>query len=72
MAVELTKQTLSIDGIHSISISDIEAGATSGYVRKVDFYTDELTVTNRTPILTVWLYGEEEVDLKVATPILSF
>jgi hypothetical protein len=72
MTLTYLSEVLRIDGLTSIDVSDIEPDEESGgHVRRIEFYTDALSVLNRRPVLTVMVYGEEE-SLKVHTPTLSF
>jgi hypothetical protein len=72
MTLTYLSEVLRIDGLTSTNVSDIEPDEESGgYVRRIEFYTDALSVLNRRPVLTVMVYGEEEA-LKIQTPTLSF
>jgi hypothetical protein len=72
MTLTYISETLRIDELTSITVSDIEPDPESGaFARKIEFYTDELNILNRRPVLTVMIYGEEEA-LRVHTPTLTF
>jgi hypothetical protein len=72
MALTYISEMLRIDGLTSISVSDIEPDVESGgFARRIEFYTDAIDVLNRRPVLTVMTYGEEE-NLRIITPTLSF
>lgn len=72
MTLTYLSEILRIDDLTSISISDVEPDEDSGgFARRLEFYTDALSVLNRRPVLTVMIYGEEE-SLRVKTPTLSF
>ncbi len=72
MTLTYISEILRIDNLTSITISDVEADEDSGgFARRLEFYTDELAVLNRRPVLTVMIYGDEE-SLRVHTPTLTF
>jgi len=72
MTLTYLSEILRIDDLTSINVSDIEPDEEGGrFARRIEFYTDELSVLNRRPVLTVMIYGEEE-SLKIQTPTLSF
>lgn len=72
MTLTYISEILRIDALTNILVSDIEADADSGgFARRIEFYTDALSVLNRRPVLTVMVYGEQE-SLKIQTPTLSF
>ena len=72
MVLTYLSEVLRIDDLISITVSDIEEDTESGgFARRIEFYTDETTMLNRRPVLTVMVYGEEEM-LRIQTPTLSF
>ena len=72
MTLTYLSEVLRIDDLTSITVSDIEQDEDSGgFARRIEFYTDEANVLNRRPVLTVMVYGEEEM-LRIQTPTLSF
>lgn len=72
MTLTYLSETLRIDDLTSIDVTDIEPDEeTGGHARRIEFYTDALSVLNRRPVLTVMIYGEEEA-LKIHTPTLAF
>lgn len=73
MALIITNQTVEIDDLVSVIVSDVVANAdATGFVRKFDFFTDALDATNRAPILTILVTATDKPSLEVATPTLSF
>ena len=72
MTLTYLSETLRIDDLTSITVSDIEPDEDSGkFARRIEFFTDDFAVLNRRPVLTVMIFGEEEA-LRVITPTLSF
>ena len=72
MTLTYLSEILRIDGLTSTNVSDVEPDEESGgFVRRIEFYTDDLAELNRRPVLTVMIYGEEDA-LKIMTPTLSF
>lgn len=72
MTLTYISEILRIDALTSIMISDITPDEDSGaYARRIEFYTDDLAVLNRRPVLTVMIYGDAD-SLRVQTPTLSF
>jgi len=73
MTLTYLSEALRIDGVTSIDVSDIEPDKESGgQARRIEFYTDDLSVLNRRPVLTVIVFAGEEEPLKIHTPTLSF
>lgn len=73
MPLTITKQTLQIDDLVTVVVSDIVANAdATGFVRKFDFFVDALEDPNRTPVITVICTSIEQATLLVTTPTLSF
>jgi hypothetical protein len=69
MPVTAVAETLEIDATTSIAVSDIvlaEDGIT--YVRQIDFYIDDLAITNRRPALTVRVTSDAQATLKLTVP----
>lgn len=72
MPLTYINETLRIDALTSISISDITPDEDSGaYARRIEFYTDDISAVNRRPVLTVMVYGDQN-SLQVQTPTLAF
>ncbi len=73
MPVTHDRLYLSLAGVKSISVSDIELDeATGDYVRRISFFTEASPeVANVQPAIEVMLSGEQAA-LKVQTPTLSF
>lgn len=72
MTLTYLSEILRIDNLINISVSDVESDPETGaYVRRIEFYTDELSEINRRPVLTVMVYGDADA-LKIQTPTLSF
>ena len=72
MPLTYISEMLRIDALTSISISDIEPDEDrGGFARRIEFYTDDLSVLNRRPVLTVMIYGDQE-SLHVQTPTMAF
>ena len=72
MTLTYISEMLRIDELTSITISEIEPDPDTGtFARRFEFYTDALNILNRRPVLTVFVYGDEE-SLKIQTPTLSF
>ena len=73
MTLTYIAEILRIDDLTSIDVTDIESDEESGgYARRVEFYTDALSVLNRRPVLTVMIYSDETEALKIHTPTLAF
>lgn len=73
MAIEFSRTNVLIEGVKSISVSEIESETGSGvYVRKLMIYTDALNATNRRPVLEIELRDTVEASLEIETPTLSF
>ena len=72
MVLTYINETLRIDDLTSVDVSDVEPDPESGgYARRIEFYIDPAGAMNRRPVLTVMIYGEEE-SLRVKTPTLTF
>ena len=73
MTLTYLEEMLRIDDLTSIDGTDIEPDEESGgHARRIEFYTDALSVLNRRPVLTVVVYAGEEEPLKIHTPTLAF
>lgn len=78
MPVQISSQTLELDGVQSILVSDIQPDPNSDYyVRILTFFTDPATTLNRTPVLIINLYGGSQqnndiTELQIQTPSLEF
>jgi len=73
LAVEITRQTLTLAGTTSITVSDIAADEVNGgFVRKVLFYTDPLDSVNRRPDIELTLTADSKDSLEIQTPQLEF
>lgn len=73
MAITVDKQTIKLDAVTSITISEIVADEVGGgYVRKLLFFTESLDAANRTADLEIVLTADSNNSLKVATPELEF
>jgi hypothetical protein len=69
MTVIIVNETMRIDNTQSVEVSDIEDdGDTGGFVRRVEFFTDAAERLNRRPVLTVMIYAEVELPLKLTIP----
>ena len=54
MTLTYLAEMLRIDDLTSIDVTDIEPDEESGgHARRIEFYTDALSVLNRRPVLTV-------------------
>ena len=78
MPIQINNQTLELDGIQSILVSDIEPDTDTEYfVRILTFFDQPATSQNRSPILTLKLYGgsqstNDKSELEIQTPSLEF
>jgi hypothetical protein len=78
MPIQINNQTLELDGIQSILVSDIQPDTDTDYfVRILTFFTDPVAALNRSPILTLKLYGgsqstNDKSELEIQTPSLEF
>jgi hypothetical protein len=73
MTLTIAKQTLQIDDLVTVVVSDIVANAdATGFVRKFDFFVDALEDANRSPVITIICTAVEQAPLLVTTPTLSF
>jgi hypothetical protein len=78
MPIQINNQTLELDGIQSILVSDIQPDTNTDYfVRILTFFTDPTTMVNVSPILTLKLYGgsqstNDKSELEIQTPSLEF
>jgi hypothetical protein len=78
MPVTIVNQTLELDGIQTVLVSDIQPDTNTDYfVRVLTLYTDPPTVTNRIPVLIVKLFGgsqqnHDQSELELTTPSLQF
>jgi hypothetical protein len=73
MTLTYLSEMLRIDDLTSIDVTDIEPDEESGgHARRIEFYTDALSVLNRRPVLTVMIYSGDEESLKIHTPTLAF
>lgn len=78
MPIQINNQTLELDGIQSILVSDIQPDSdTDYYVRILTFFDQLVTDANRVPLLTLKLYGgsqstNEKAELEIQTPSLEF
>jgi hypothetical protein len=78
MPIQINNQTLELDGIQSILVSDIQPDTDTDYfVRILTFFSDPISTTNRAPLLTLKLYGgsqstNDKSELEIQTPSLEF
>lgn len=78
MPVQINNQTLELDGIQTILISDIQPDTdTDFFVRILTFFDQPSTALNRTPLLTLRLLGgsqstNDQSELQIITPSLEF
>lgn len=85
MAIVIVNQTIELDNVQQILVSDIQPdvngtaadGSTDYYVRVLTLYTDPSTVANRKPALILNLYGgsqgnQDKSELEIQTPSLEF
>lgn len=78
MPIQINNQTLELDGLQSILVSDIQPDTDTDYfVRILTFFDQPTTAMNRTPILTLRLLGGSQVnndqsELQIVTPSLEF
>lgn len=78
MPVQINNQTLELDDVHSILVSDIQPDTDSDYyVRILTIFTQSGTTLNRTPDLTIRLLGgsqanNDKTELEIETPTLEF
>ncbi len=78
MPIQINNQTLELDGLQSILVSDIQPDTdTDFFVRILTFFDQPVTAMNRTPILTIRLLGgsqstNDQSELQIQTPSLEF
>ena len=78
MPIQINNQTLELDGLQSILVSDIQPDTdTDFFVRILTFFDQPVTAMNRTPILTIRLLGgsqstNDKSELEIETPSLEF
>ena len=79
MPIQINNQTLELDGLQDILVSDIQpdTDGTDYYVRILTFFDQPVTASNRTPLLTLRLLGgsqstNEKAELEIQTPSLEF
>ncbi len=78
MPITVLNQTVELDGIQTVLVSDIQPDTNSDYfVRVLTFFTDPPTVINRQPILVLKLFGgsqqnHDQLELELTTPSLQF
>lgn len=78
MPIQINNQTLELDGVQSILVSDIQPDTDTDYfVRILTLFTDPAATLNRQPVLTIKLYGgsqtnNDKSELEIQTPSLEF
>lgn len=78
MPIQINNQTLELDGIQSILVSDIQPDTDTDYfVRILSFFDQPVTNANRTALLTLKLFGgsqsvNDKSELEIVTPSLEF
>lgn len=79
MPIQFNNATVELDNVQTIIISDIQPdqSGTDYFVRILNFFDQPVTALNRTPLLTLTLYGgsqsmNDQSGLQVQTPSLEF
>ena len=78
MAITILNQTIELDGIQTVLVSDIQPDTNSdSFVRILTFFTDPPSVANRIPILILKLFGgsqqnHDQLELELTSPSLQF
>lgn len=78
MPIQINNQTLELDGLQTILVSDIQPDTDTDYfVRILTFFDQPPGVLNRVPILTLRLLGGSQInndksELEIITPSLQF
>jgi hypothetical protein len=72
VAIQQTRQTLTLEGVTGIIVSDIATDDDGVFVRRLYLYTEPSTNTNRRPDIELLLYAATKDELKIETPNLEF
>jgi len=78
MPLIFNNATIELDGIYTVLVSDIQPDTdTDAYVRILTIFDQPVTQGNRTPVLTLRLYGGSQSDndltaVQIQTPRLVF
>jgi hypothetical protein len=78
MSVQFNNMTIELDGIYTVLVSDIQPDTdTDAYVRILTIFDQPVTEGNRTPVLTLRLFGGSQSDndqaaVQIQTPRLVF
>ena len=78
MPLQFNNIVLELDGLQSILVSNIQPDTDTDYfVRILTFFDQPATVQNRSPVLTLKLYGgsqssNDATELQIQTPSLEF
>ena len=77
MPITVLNQTIELDGIQSILVSDIQPDTDTDYFVRILTFFDQPTSQNLPPVLIVKLYGgsqssNDTSELQIVTPSLEF
>ncbi len=78
MPLIFNNATIELDSIYTVLVSDIQPDTdTDAYVRILTLFDQPVTQGNRTPVLTLRLYGgsqsnHDQAALEIQTPRLEF
>lgn len=64
---------LKIESVKGVLVTDIEEDTETGvYARLISVYVDDESVTNRRPVLEIYVTDTEKGSLEITTPNLTF